>query len=103
MTRRKGDQTAAVFAAIAAAIGTPKPAPRKRQRAPGGGRKRGPAAMTGDELRALVDGASVSQQEAARRIRIAYRTMRYYIAGTYPIPRRIAGSARRKLRPVPQG
>jgi len=45
--------------------------------------------MTPTQLRKLLEKAGLSQRGAAKMLEIDERTMRYYAAGTYPIPRSI--------------
>lgn len=43
--------------------------------------------MTPTQLRKLLEKLSLSQRAAARYLEIDERTMRYYAAGTYPVPK----------------
>lgn len=43
--------------------------------------------MTATQLRKLLEKAGLSQRGAARLLEIDERTMRYYAAGEYPIPK----------------
>lgn len=45
--------------------------------------------MTGAQLQKLLDGAGLSQREAAKEIEINERTMRRYIAGASEIPKTV--------------
>jgi len=43
--------------------------------------------MTPRQLQKFLDDNGLSQRGAAREIGISERTMRHYIAGTFPVPR----------------
>jgi DNA transposition AAA+ family ATPase len=47
------------------------------------------AGMTPKQLQKFLDDASLTQSDAARKVGIAPRTMRRYIAGELPVPRAI--------------
>ena len=54
-----------------------------------GGNGRAPedgGTMDGDELQAALDRIGISQREAARRLRVSDRAVRYWIAGDREIP-----------------